>query len=291
MIDLKHEVQARGYKVAHIKTDSIKIPDADLSIIQFVMEFGKKHGYTFEHEATYDKMCLVNDAVYIAKYDDVESCVRKYCYCPGDNRDHPGQWTATGKQFAVPYVFKKLFSQESITFEDMCETFSVSGALYLDMNETLPDVTDQEKQLAKLMKDNGITFEDLQDFGESGHLPESCDTATMAMNIRMLMNEIGEGHSYHFVGRVGQFTPVKDGCGGGILLREAGGKYSSATGSKGYRWMESEMVRELGKGDCVDRKYYDRLVDDAVATMAQYGDVTWFVSEDKYDVPPEDKIA
>ena len=66
MIDLKHEVQQRGFTVAHIKTDSIKIPDATPEIIQFVMDFGKKYGYTFEHEATYERMCLVNDAVYIA---------------------------------------------------------------------------------------------------------------------------------------------------------------------------------------------------------------------------------
>ena len=36
MIDLKHEVQERGYTVAHIKTDSIKIPNADKEIIKFV---------------------------------------------------------------------------------------------------------------------------------------------------------------------------------------------------------------------------------------------------------------
>ena len=53
MINLKHEVQKRGYKVAHIKTDSIKIPDATPEIIQFVMEYGQMYGYTFEHEATY----------------------------------------------------------------------------------------------------------------------------------------------------------------------------------------------------------------------------------------------
>ena len=36
------------------------------------MEFANKYGYTFEHEATYDRMCLVNDAVYIARYATVE---------------------------------------------------------------------------------------------------------------------------------------------------------------------------------------------------------------------------
>ena len=90
MLNLKHEVQNRGYTVAHVKTDSIKIPDADADIIQFVMDYGREYGYEFEHEATYEKMCLVNDAVYIAKYKDGK---------------HAGEWTATGTQFAVPYVF------------------------------------------------------------------------------------------------------------------------------------------------------------------------------------------
>ena len=118
MIDLQKEVQKRGYTVAHIKTDSIKIPDATPQIIEFVKEFGESYGYTFEHEATYDKMCLVNDAVYIARYKD-------------------GTWTATGAQFAQPYVFKTLFSHEPIEFVDMCETKSVTSSLYLDMNEGL----------------------------------------------------------------------------------------------------------------------------------------------------------
>ena len=46
MINLKHEVQERGFTVAHIKTDSIKIPDATPEIIQFVMDYGKRYGYT-----------------------------------------------------------------------------------------------------------------------------------------------------------------------------------------------------------------------------------------------------
>ena len=52
MIDLKNEVQKRGFTVAHVKTDSIKIPNATPEIIDFVMEFGAAYGYTFEHEAT-----------------------------------------------------------------------------------------------------------------------------------------------------------------------------------------------------------------------------------------------
>lgn len=122
MIDLKHAVQERGFTVAHIKTDSIKIPNANQEIIQFVMDFGKRYGYIFEHESTYEKMCLVNDAVYIAKV--------------GWGK-HAGTWSPTGAQFAQPYVFKTLFSREPLTFADLCETKQVSSALYLDMNEAL----------------------------------------------------------------------------------------------------------------------------------------------------------
>ena len=222
MIDLKHAVQEKGFTVAHIKTDSIKIPDATPEIIDFVVEFGKRYGYTFEHEATYDRMCLVNDAVYIARYKGGK---------------HDGEWTATGAQFAQPYVFKTLFSKEKIEFNDVCETKSVTSALYLDMNEDLPE----------------------------------------------------DEHNYRFVGKAGQFCPIKKGCGGGILLREKDGKYYSATGAKGYRWLESEVVRNLGKEDDVDKSYYTALVDAAVNDISKYGDFEWFVSDVEYKGELKDK--
>ena len=139
MVNLKHEVQKRGFTVAHIKTDSIKIPDATPEIIKFVQDYGEQYGYHFLHEATYDRMCLVNDAVYIAKYCTVEDAEKQYGYIPSDINEKSGEWTATGTQFAVPYVFKTLFSHEPIEFDDLCETKSVNSALYLDMNESLED--------------------------------------------------------------------------------------------------------------------------------------------------------
>jgi hypothetical protein len=87
-------------------------------------------------------------------------------------------------------------------------------------------------------------------------------------------------HDYHFVGKVGQFCPIKDGCGGGILYREKDGKYYAATGSKGYRWLESEIVRDLGKESDIDRSYYDRMVDDAVKSISKFGDFERFVSDE-----------
>jgi hypothetical protein len=81
---------------------------------------------------------------------------------------------------------------------------------------------------------------------------------------------------------------MKPGCGGGILQRQAVNKqgltvYNSATGADGYRWMEADIVEELGKGADIDRGYYNHLVDEAVSAIEQYGGFEWFVSDDPYD--------
>lgn len=274
MIDLKHAVQEKGFTVAHIKTDSIKIPNATPEIIQFVMDFGKKYGYNFEHEATYGKMCLVNNAVYIAKYKDADKCKELYGYIPGDNAKHGGDWTATGKQFAVPYVYKSLFTKEPIVFTDLCETFSVSSSLYLDCNESLPDVSAAEKSLDKMVKEARKHDVILDISGNSGDV-----------ELDSIVAEIAKGHDYHFVGKVGSFAPIKPGCGGGILCRESKDKdgnvkYTSATGAKDFRWLESDMVDTLGKYDDIDKSYYEKLANDAIKTISEYGDYNWFVSDD-----------
>ncbi len=220
MINLKHEVMDRGFTVAHIKTDSIKIPNATPEILEFVCRYGKEYGYSFEHEQQYDRMCLVNNAVYIAKYSDNKEI----------NGDKSGSWTATGAQFQHPYVFKKLFSKQDLEFDDLCETKSVQTAIYIDMNESLgPDE-----------------------------------------------------HNYIFVGKTGAFCPIKDGCGGGILLREKEGSYSAVTGTKGYRWLESETVKNLSKENDINYEYFDVLTKDAKDAISEYGDFEQFVSDDLY---------
>lgn len=243
MRTLQDEVQQRGFVVAHIKTDSIKIPDATPEIIDFCMKFAEKYGYTFEHEATYEKMCLVNDAVYIARYLDADQCQAQYGYMPEKNEEHGREWTATGTQFQIPYVFKTLFSHEPVVFADLCQTKTVSkGAIYLDKNEDLPE---------------------------------------------------GE-HKYIFVGRVGSFCPIKPGCGGAVLLRESGVNdagektYAAVGGSKGYRWLESEMVHELQMEKDIDRSYFDKMADDAADAIAKYGDYELFVADDA-GMPPWQK--
>lgn len=218
MLDLKYAVEEQGFTVVHIKTDSIKIAEATPEIIEFVVEHGRKFGYKFVHEATYSKMCLVNDAVYIAKIG----------WSPKEAKI--GTWTATGAQFAHPYVFKTLFSKKPIVFRDMCEAKSVRSALWLD-------------------------FEGLED-------------TPMAM---------GRDDTKHFIGKTGLFTPVISG--GGTLLREsAPGEFAAANGAKGFLWLESETVEQLGKTKDVDLEYYKRLVDKAIDNISQYGDFEQFAA-------------
>ena len=214
MIDLLNYVHEKGGEVIHIKTDSIKVLDPSPELQKDIIAFGKRYGYDFEIEHIFEKICLVNNAVYIAKLAE-------------DDPDEPGKWTATGKQVAEPYVFKTLFSKEPIVFDDYCQTKSVKSAMYLDFDE---------------------------DLGEDEH------------------NRI-------FVGKCGQFCPVRPGTGGARLVREQDGKFNSVTGAKDYRWREAEFLRELKKEDTVDESYYRRLVDEAVDGLSKFGDIEWFLGE------------
>lgn len=213
MINLKEEVEARGGEVIHIKTDSIKVVNPSKEITDFIFEYGKEYGYTFEVEHIFERICLVNDAVYIGKLD-------------ANDPEEPNMWTATGAQFKVPYVFKKLFTGEEVTLDDMSEVKSVKSAIYLDMNEGLS---------------NG-------------------------------------DHDYQFVGKVGAFCPIKSGKGGGVLVRDNDKDgYVAVTGTKNYRWLETETVRALGIEDNIDTEYYESLVHKAIKTIACFGNAADFI--------------
>lgn len=227
MIELKLACQAKGWKVVHIKTDSIKLVGLTQEMIDFVKEFGRQYGYNFVHEATYSKFCLVNEAVYIAKYGwSVEE-------------EKIGKWDATGAQFQHPYVYKYLFSHEPITFKDYCETKTVQkGAMYIDY--------------------------------------EGLDDTPMAMIEKFDLNDDFK----KFVGKAGQFCPMEPGAGGGFLVRKVEDKYHTVQGAKGFTWMESEMVETLKLQDYIDEKYFNKLVDEAIEKISQFGDFESFVDED-----------
>ena len=150
-------------------------------------------------------MCLVNDAVFIAQKAD-------------------GTWSATGAQFAHPYVKKRLFTKEPIEFKDMCETKTVQSSMYIDYT--------------------------------------GLDDTPMALSL----NE----NNMKFVGKAGAFCPIEPGGGGGYLLREKDGKFSAVTGTKGWFWLESEMVQNLKLEDRIDIKYFERLADAAIDTINKF---------------------
>jgi energy-coupling factor transporter ATP-binding protein EcfA2 len=206
MIDLKNELVKLGHRVVHIKTDSVKIPNATSQAIVDVKTIGSMYQYDFEHETTYDKLCLVNDAVYIARTGS--------------------DWTAVGSQFQHPYVFKTLFSGEEITFDDLCEGRSViQGTMYLDKD-------DHEK-----------------------------DEALVYRNMRHL-------------GRTGRFVPVMEG--GGTLYRVKDDKYYAVTGTKGYKWMDAEVAKNIPDLK-IDMSYFDKLKTDAIKQIDQFGSFEEFV--------------
>lgn len=195
MIELKNHLQELGYKVVHIKTDSIKIANFDDEVIDLVYRFGEKYGYTFEHEETYEKFCLVNDAVYVAR--------------TGGNDGH---WTATGAQFKVPFVFKTLFAGEPILPQDLAETKQVAkGYMYLKF-----------------------------------------------------------GDDMKFVGRTGRFIPVISG-GGELIRKDDKGKEFAVTGTKGFRWLESDAVKAAGIEPEVDLTYFEGLAEKAKKTIEEFG--------------------
>lgn len=225
MVLLKEVIEDHGYQLIHTKTDSVKIPNADKKIIDIVMEFGLEWGYKFVHEATYEKFCLVNKAVYVA-------------YVQAGRK--PAHWEAVGTEFQRPYVFKKLFTKEPIVNVDLCETKQVTTSMYLDFTP------ETDAPMALLPDDGEPDPEDLV-----------------------------------FVGKIGSFVPVANG--GGYLLREKEGKLHAVTGSSGHKWRETSSVEATDSWGDVDYTYFNRLADDAIANISQYGDFEWFVADSNAD--------
>lgn len=210
MVDIRHAVEEQHYTVIHCKTDSIKIKDPDDFIINFVRKMGEAYGYIFETEDKWDRLCLVNNAVFIGKTKD-------------------GEWKAVGKEFQVPYIYKTLFTKEPLTFDDYTVAFSVKkSALY-----------------------------------------------------------IRKGDGYQFVGRVGEFVPVKEYYGGELLthdLSDPDSKWNSASGAKGYYWLEAETVRGMienmgiDMNTIIDFSYFEKMCDDAKNDLMVYGGYDTFMN-------------
>lgn len=200
MVDLVKALEERGVHVLHVKTDSIKVAKPSQETRDFIFEFGKKYGYEFEVEDTFRRLCLVNDAVYIAL-------------------DYECKWHATGAQFADPYVFKTLFSKEPLEFEDVTIKKTVTTSIHMNTGN------DEEPEM-------------------------------------------------RYIGRSGAFVPVCQG--GGTLWREKDGKFSALAGTKGYRFVEAETMKEVGLDGPIDYSYFRTLSDKARDTIAKWCDPSAF---------------
>lgn len=263
MLVLKSQIEEMGYEVCHIKTDSIKIPEADQKIKDFVVKFGREYGYEFETEAEFDKFVLLNDAAYVGRQKD-------------------GSWSFKADQFKPKFLQKMLFTGEKVEFSDYCLTFSVQqGAIYLDLNEDLEDVTLTEKRFAYL--DKKLKKEEIPK-GMS-----SLDEVEKEMG--ELDAKIRAGHNLRFVGRVGQFVPVISGVGGGYLYRVQNGKMFAIGKTSGYRWLEAESVKAYGWMDKVNLDYFRAVCDEAVDDIQRIGNVSFdyflspVMSDDFLNVP------
>ena len=236
MITLKNEVEKRGFEVIHCKTDSIKVVNPTPELHEFINDFGKKYGYLFEVEEKFEKICLMNRAVYVAKeFEDSPAYLDRK-----EKNPNASCWTATGGVAKEqPYVFKTLFSGEPWDNSDLPQTKQAAkGALYLDFNESLPDITAEKKELEKLKKK---------------------DPEANACRINALETYISEQHDYKFVGRVGQFVPIKPGCGGAELLCNRDGKYVAVAGTTGYRFKEYAYVVANHLEDEIDMSFYETM--------------------------------
>jgi hypothetical protein len=75
------------------------------------------------------------------------------------------------------------------------------------------------------------------------------------------------------VGKTGLFVPVLEG--GGTLYRvnevEGEFRYYAVAGTKGFQWMEADVAEELGDRLEVDYAYFNKLKDEAVKAIEQFG--------------------
>lgn len=242
MVDLLCYLQDQGIKVIHIKTDSVKIPNITTEIIEMVQDFGKSYGYNFKHEATYKKMCLVNDAVYIAKVGWTED--------EGD----VDYWSATGAQFKHPVVFKALFSGEPITFEDLCETKKVMGdwAMFLDYDESVATPATPYK---------GMHF-----VGKTGKFLPVYATAGGAKLVKLKNRE---GKPYAVSGTNGHLWLEAE------LVKELN---LNAVDRMLFEDL-TQAVAETGSiTDVVDMSYYETLAQEAIEAINKYGKFEEFVA-------------
>ena len=113
---------------------------------------------------------------------------------------------------------------------------------------------------------------------------------TKAVSKGALYLDMEDGSEMKFVGRVGRFCPMIN---GGILYRVNEGKNYAAAGTKGYKWLESEVVKALGKEDEIDISYFDKLLNEAKGSLIAFSKIDDFLDTSKpyvYEMPESGEV-
>ena len=87
-------------------------------------------------------------------------------------------------------------------------------------------------------------------------------------------HETLDHHDMRFLGKTGRFVPVLKG--GGKLWRVNEGKFYAVSATKGYLWMDAEVARLLGDVE-IDMSYFEKLKEEAIRTIEQFGSFKEFV--------------
>lgn len=106
--ELYYQCEEQGFHPVHVKTDSIKLPNFNDEMKEFIIDFGKKYGYEFELEEFYSVFLLKDNAQYVA-YNTIS-----------------GKWESRGVLFGN-YVLKTLFTHELYVSSDFAVNKSTNG--------------------------------------------------------------------------------------------------------------------------------------------------------------------
>ena len=188
---------------------------------------------------------------------DIIEFAKQYGY----NFEHEATYSKFALVNKAVYVAKYGWAEE----EELIGTWTATGAQFKH-----PYV------FKTLFSKEPIVF---RDKCEEKHVKTSLYLDFDSVTPMAMVNPAYAGQVMKFIGKGGLFCPIKEGRGGALLMREKDGKFDAATGTKGYYWLEADMVQALGKEDDIDLSYFNNLVDNAVSTISEFGDFESLVDD------------
>lgn len=248
MMMVKQKLNEAGFNVIHLKTDSFKIPDLEPNsarekeAFELVQSYARQFGYNFDYEANFSRLALVNKAVIIGEHGPKGDAWMSDKYAKSI-----GHWEAIGAQYAIPYVYKKLFSGEVIEENDYPIFKSAKSAIFLGDTfvgknaNVYPSLTGRE-----LMRTGEV---DIAKRVQTQWL-KAVDPVKGAAHVGIPVEE------YERIVN-NNFTP------------EMVTTYNSVTGTKGYNW---ELWNNFKGIDDLDIGYYEKLVEEGVENIYKVGD-------------------